>query len=71
MKSLFKKITSINNLGVTIIYTLGHLIIASACNIIITGASLNLATLDAIVEPLINGIWFYTLQKWYTNYYKK
>jgi uncharacterized membrane protein len=30
---------------------------------IITGATLELAALDAVVEPIINGVWFYILHK--------
>ena len=52
----------------TVIYTLGHFVIAMICNALITGADLNLAALDALIEPLINGIWFYILHKIYKNY---
>jgi uncharacterized membrane protein len=60
-----------NSIGLTVVYTLGHILIASACNMVITGASLDLATLDAVIEPCINGIWFYFLHKWYKNYKPK
>lgn len=43
------------------IYTVGHIGIASVCNYLLTGAPLDLAALDAIVEPLINGVWYYVL----------
>ena len=33
------------------------------CASLITGVALNLAAIDAIVEPLINGVWFYLLHK--------
>jgi uncharacterized membrane protein len=49
------------------IYTMGHIIIAMACNNLITGAEWRLAAADAIVEPLINGVWYFILDKcWYT-----
>ena len=35
---------------------------------VITGASLELATIDAIVEPIINGIWFYVLHETWKKY---
>ena len=54
-----------DNLLLTIIYTIGHFIIAVACVYFITGAPLELATADALVEPLLNAIWLYTLQKLY------
>jgi len=52
-----------DSLLLTLIYTLGHFIIAVACVYFITGAPLELATIDAIVEPLLNAIWLYTLHK--------
>ncbi len=57
-----------DSLLLTIIYTIGHFIIAVACVTLITGASLELATLDALVEPSINAFWFYFLHKIYTKY---
>ena len=44
-----------------IIYTIGHILIAMTCNRLLTGAPLNLAAIDALVEPIINGFWFYLL----------
>jgi len=38
------------------------------CNRMITGAALELAALDALIEPIINGFWFYMLDKAYTRY---
>ncbi len=52
-----------SSITLAIVYTLGHMLIAIACVMIITGASLELATIDAIVEPLINGVWFYILHE--------
>jgi uncharacterized membrane protein len=49
------------------IYTVGHIVIAMICNRLITGADLDLAAIDAIIEPLVNGLWFYTLDKIYTS----
>jgi uncharacterized membrane protein len=46
-----------------IIYTCGHIAIAMTCNKLITNASLELATLDAIIEPIINGFWFFFLDR--------
>ena len=57
-----------DSLVLTIIYTLGHFIIAVSCVTLITGASLELATLDALIEPLINAVWFYILHRIYSNY---
>jgi uncharacterized membrane protein len=60
-----KKLIIDNSIGLTVVYTIGHVVIAAICNTIITGASLDLATLDAIIEPCINGVWFYILHSWY------
>ena len=57
-----------DSLLLTIIYTIGHFIIAVACVYIITGATLELATVDALVEPILNAIWLYVLQKIYYKY---
>ena len=53
------------SITLAVIYTIGHMLIAIVCVMVITGASLELATLDAIVEPIINGVWFYVLHKTY------
>tara|TARA_B100000401_G_scaffold179223_1_gene120383 strand:+ start:451 stop:645 length:195 start_codon:yes stop_codon:yes gene_type:complete len=60
-----------DSLLLTIIYTLGHFVIAVLCVKFITGASLELATLDALIEPAINAIWLYVLHRIYSNYSKK
>ena len=58
-----------DSLLLTIIYTSGHFIIAILCVKVITGTTLELATLDALIEPLINAVWFYILHRIY-SYYK-
>ena len=50
-----------------IVYTIGHIIIAATCNVLITGSSLELAAVDAIIEPLINGVWYYFLDKFWAS----
>ena len=53
-----------NKLGPTIlavIYTVGHFSIASLWSYTFLDVALNLAILDAIIEPLLNGFWFYAL----------
>ena len=44
-----------------IIYTLGHIVIAMTVVSLMTGASLWEAGAVALVEPAINGCWFYVL----------
>ena len=57
-----------NNKGTllrTVIYTIGHFFIAAACVMYFTGASFDAAITDAIVEPLINGVWYFLLDKFF------
>jgi uncharacterized membrane protein len=56
-----------SSIGRAIIYTMGHIIIAATCNVIITGSTLELAAVDAIIEPLINGVWYYFLDKFWAS----
>ena len=51
------------SVGRAVIYTIGHVIIAMTCNNFITGAAWELAVADAIIEPLINGVWYYGLDR--------
>lgn len=55
--SLIKK----SSLTLALIYTVGHVIIAMTVVFTMTGASLWEAGIVALVEPAINGIWFYIL----------
>ena len=59
-----------SSVTLAVIYTIGHMIIAIICVMVITGASLELATLDAVVEPIINGVWFYVLHETWRKYAK-
>ena len=47
----------------TVIYTLGHFCIAAMCVMYFTGASFWIAMTDAIVEPLLNAVWFFVLDR--------
>ena len=51
----------------TIIYTVGHFIIAITCLMLIADVSFFIALTDAIVEPLANSIWYFILDKWWTR----
>jgi uncharacterized membrane protein len=51
------------SLQLALIYTLGHILIAMAVVSVMTGASLWEAGAVALVEPTINGVWFYVLHK--------
>ena len=58
-----KKILGGDSLTLTIVYTLGHVIIAMSVVRTMTGASLWEAGAVALIEPTINGIWFYILHR--------
>tara|TARA_Y100001937_G_scaffold96495_1_gene131226 strand:- start:1633 stop:1848 length:216 start_codon:yes stop_codon:yes gene_type:complete len=67
---LVKWILGGSSITLAIVYTIGHMLIAIACVMIITGASIELATIDAIVEPIINGVWFYVLHTTWKKFQK-
>jgi uncharacterized membrane protein len=60
---LLKRLIGGSSFTLAVIYTVGHILIAIACVVVITGASVELAALDAVIEPIINGVWFYVLHK--------
>ena len=45
------------------IYTIGHFLIAAACVMYFTGAPFYVALTDAVVEPLLNAVWFFVLDR--------
>ena len=61
----FNKLLTSSSLGLAIINTLGHICIAMIVVTILTGASLWEAGAVALIEPSINGVWFYMLHKTY------
>ena len=52
----------------TIIYTIGHICIAIVCVVTITGSDITLATIDALIEPIINAFWYFALDYFWTKY---
>lgn len=50
-----------SSLTLALIYTFGHIIIAMSVVSLMTGASLWEAGAVALIEPAINGVWFYIL----------
>jgi len=68
-KNVFK-----NNKGSllrTLIYTIGHFAIAIICLMLIADVSFMIALTDAIVEPLANSVWYFVLDKVWTNKFSK
>jgi uncharacterized membrane protein len=56
-----------NSLALALVYTLGHIAIAMTVVKTMTGASLFEAGSVALIEPAINGVWFYLLHKVWTK----
>ena len=52
-----------SSLILALIYTCGHILIAMTVVTVMTGASLWEAGAVALVEPAINGVWFYVLHR--------
>ena len=51
----------------TVVYTVGHFIIAITVLMLIANVSFVIALTDAIVEPLANAIWYFILDKWWAS----
>ncbi len=71
-KGIFKAAESVfnNNKGSiirTIIYTIGHFIIAISVLMLVADVSFMIALTDAIVEPIANSIWYFILDKWWAS----
>ena len=65
IQGAFNKLLTSSSLGLAVIYTLGHICIAMVVVTILTGASLWEAGAVALIEPSVNGVWFYMLHKTY------
>jgi len=63
VKHIYKLLSGDSSLKLAVVYTIGHILIAIVCVRVITGARLELAAVDAFIEPIINGSWFYFLHK--------
>ena len=55
----------------TVIYTIGHFIIAITVLMLVADVSFMIALTDAIVEPIANSIWYFVLDKWWASKSKK
>ena len=69
--NILKRLLNKGSFTLACIYTLGHVFIAIIVVRIITGASWWDAGAVAMLEPLINGFWFYVLHKLWVRYSKK
>lgn len=66
---IFKVIAG-TSVGRALVYTLGHIIIAMSVVSVITNSSLWEAGAVALIEPTINGCWYYLLDKICSKYGK-
>ena len=69
--NFLKRIIKGSSLMLALIYTLGHICIAMIVVTTLTGASLWEAGLVALIEPSINGVWFYVLHSTWKKLYGK
>ena len=51
----------------TIVYTIGHFLIAITVLMLVADVSFMIALTDAIVEPIANSIWYFILDKWWAS----
>jgi uncharacterized membrane protein len=51
----------------TIIYTIGHFVIAITVLMFVADVSFMIALTDAIVEPIANSILYFILDKWWAS----
>ena len=66
-RGIFKVIGS-TSAGRALVYTIGHVFIAMTVVSVMTGASLWEAGAVALIEPTINGVWFYILHSLWKKY---
>ena len=60
---LLKRLVKGSSLILALIYTCGHILIAMTVVSLMTGANLWEAGAVALIEPAINGVWFYVLHR--------
>ena len=68
IQGVIKKLITGSSVGLALVYTLGHIVIAMTVVSLLTGASLWEAGAVALVEPSINGVWFYILHSAWKKY---
>ncbi len=51
----------------TIVYTIGHFIIAISVLMMVSSVSFVVALTDAVVEPIANAVWYFILDKWWVS----
>jgi uncharacterized membrane protein len=67
---MFSKLWEVSASATTIrtaIFTSGHFVIDVVVIAWITGASMGVATAASLVGPVINGIWFWAIDRWWSQ----
>ncbi len=60
-------VTNRGSLLRTIVYTIGHFVIAITVLMLVADVSFFIALTDAIVEPLANSVWYFILDKFWAS----
>ena len=68
IQGALKKLLTGSSVALAVIYTMGHICIAMTGVTVMTGASLWEAGAVALIEPSINGVWFYVLHSLWKKY---
>ena len=68
MYNTLKKLAGTSSLTLSIIFFIGHIVIAMTVVSLMTGASIWEAGAVALVEPAINSVWFYILHKLWSKF---
>ena len=68
IQGALKKLITGSSVALAVIYTLGHICIAMTVVTVMTGASIWEAGAVALIEPSINGVWFYLLHSLWKKY---
>ena len=55
----------------TVVYTIGHFVIAITVLMLVADVSFAVALTDAIVEPLANSVWYFLLDKFWASKIEK
>ena len=55
----------------TVVYTVGHFVIAITVLMLVADVSFAIALPDEIAEPIANSVWYFILDKWWASKSKK
>lgn len=67
---MLEKLIEVSTLATTLrtlIFTAGHFVIDTVVIAWVTGAPIEVAGLAGLLAPLANGVWFWTLDRWWSQ----